>query len=1416
MIIPATETAGLRVQQNFYLHGQAQRSVTDDHLYGQSRPNNEAKQGFTYQSVNNLNSYIPSSQLSQASSYISNQETVAVASPMVQAIPQTPKIPQFQSKIPVLPVVQEQVHVNTSNETKSSQEPKQDLPTLNLPTQKSPSQNLPKNPVNEQKLTNPPTPSPKYHHRLKKSNSSSDQLLTQIIHDYDKRFNHLKLLLNDTNQHASSVRKLLSPLFPSTNSCLVNNCKACLIAPFTKNESGIGSTNTSPVTEYCPKSTPFQEENSSDRRNSECGKHAMRKEGEKEGQSTPSIVIWGQSYQAKRLLVGEILGQYVLPSNLPSRPIRINAGLETKTQTNDNYVFLDRISQGNSPVIVPSVNSTIQARPTSLDLTSPSNQTIPFIGSQPYQNSLNDIESEEEILEIESENHEFEIELHENASEEATRDQETKEEMTQDEQIRLQSRRQTISRSISRSKSHSSTSSDSCDYNHDFYQRFSVCDKNPVDLGIDHPLLKAGWQIIVAPSDSSDKYSANEIINFCTDSVTPFVLYALDQEQLSEREIEELQVVRKLMPNTAICLIQTVSTATSSSDKMDLFEQQLVNLNFLTDKSHKDTENTAGLVCMCSECMEDHHQVYNWLSVQGRTQLIDYDSFQHPNQFNQKLLQYVRRQARSYLVDNVKTLLSHHRHLFQQLIFASHSAKQDVILAPKRFQWAKEQEMKSFTWLLKKLSKRSTMEFMLKSWKEIRADLEATLRKNCKSNESGDLDQNLDRKHGTQGEIYNRAIISRIIVQMLCKRLNKFIGFKLSDTLVRLVRRLENKGKGGTTPATSEYLSKVVGNHVKSNSTITPNSTKFNTSPSSGIDTDIVDDTMDSHDLFDSSLRSNLTNLNIPPASASSLLFQHSTGTSSSINSNLGNNLGSNLNNFSQSLKSVINSNTNNGHIIEITKTPNGYLYLLQNSIQLASKNITPKSIFNLTRLFFTNVRKTFSKSNAQNSREEYELTEIFEAIDSDKLVFSVLQSVEQMAAESHEGFLKTIDEVEETFVNRLEKLEKTRKSLCRDAAPRVARLAMESRAFLDTLCNGTPKLDREIGRGQYGVVYACHRWGKYGGSKQKPLAVKSVIPPDEKHWFDLAVEFCHMRCLPDNERICKPLGVVIDTKCQLNPTDDPQAAVLLVMERQERDLHTALKIGDLSGVERFQVAIDVVDGIRFLHQHGLVHRDIKLKNVLLDQENRGKITDLGFCKPDAMLNASIVGTPIHMAPELFTGSYDASVDIYALGILLWYILSGQVKLPKSYERCPTREHLWSMVRRGIRPELPPAPQVNYPKKKDIKYSNKSKCEQKINQKTLLPNALLKLQQQVLTSNKDLLEVISNCWAQKPTERPVSGEVKQVLENILSEMKAMPCLFSEDVGGVGDSKNSNNNNNKVCTGEAVMEWEKVGHDWTFI
>ncbi|XP_077785127.1 dual serine/threonine and tyrosine protein kinase isoform X3 [Podarcis muralis] len=340
------------------------------------------------------------------------------------------------------------------------------------------------------------------------------------------------------------------------------------------------------------------------------------------------------------------------------------------------------------------------------------------------------------------------------------------------------------------------------------------------------------------------------------------------------------------------------------------------------------------------------------------------------------------------------------------------------------------------------------------------------------------------------------------------------------------------------------------------------------------------------------------------------------------------------------------------------------------------------------------------------------------ESLSASRLAKSICSQFRTRLYISHDAFAASLRQLEAGHSGRLEKTEDLWLKVRKDHAPRLARLSLESRSLQDVLLHGKPKLGRELGRGQYGVVYLCNAWGGHF-----PCALKSVVPPDEKHWNDLALEFHYMRSLPKHERLVDLHGSVID----YGYGGGSSIAVLLIMEQLHRDLYTGLK-AELTLEIRLQIALDVVEGIRFLHSQGLVHRDIKLKNVLLDKNSRAKITDLGFCKPEAMMSGSIVGTPIHMAPELFTGKYDNSVDVYAFGILFWYICSGQVKLPEAFERCASKDHLWNNVRRGVRPE------------------------------------------RLRIFDEECWQLMEACWDGDPSQRPLLGIVQPTLQNIMDRL----------------------------------------------
>ncbi|XP_015754168.1 PREDICTED: protein kinase C iota type-like [Acropora digitifera] len=85
---------------------------------------------------------------------------------------------------------------------------------------------------------------------------------------------------------------------------------------------------------------------------------------------------------------------------------------------------------------------------------------------------------------------------------------------------------------------------------------------------------------------------------------------------------------------------------------------------------------------------------------------------------------------------------------------------------------------------------------------------------------------------------------------------------------------------------------------------------------------------------------------------------------------------------------------------------------------------------------------------------------------------------------------------------------------------------------------------------------------------------------------------------------------------------------------------------------------------LNFLHERGVIYRDLKLDNVLLDSDGHVKLTDYGMCKEGLRpgdTTSTFCGTPNYIAPEILRGEdYGFSVDWWALGVLLFEMLAGR------------------------------------------------------------------------------------------------------------------------------------------------------------
>ncbi|XP_041348324.1 uncharacterized protein LOC121367932 [Gigantopelta aegis] len=142
-----------------------------------------------------------------------------------------------------------------------------------------------------------------------------------------------------------------------------------------------------------------------------------------------------------------------------------------------------------------------------------------------------------------------------------------------------------------------------------------------------------------------------------------------------------------------------------------------------------------------------------------------------------------------------------------------------------------------------------------------------------------------------------------------------------------------------------------------------------------------------------------------------------------------------------------------------------------------------------------------------------------------------------------------------------------------------------------------------------------------------------------------------------------------------------------------------SLQLDSMKKVASF--AEQVCCGLQYLHNKGLVHRDMKLENILLTGDDVVKLTDVGLAKRAIDIAGTLAGTPVYMAPEILLqkGRYDFKADIYSMAVILWEMWYGmdaadhiQGQLFGTFE---------SAISTGLRPSLtmndkPPADWVNF------------------------------------------------------------------------------------------------------------------------
>jgi serine/threonine protein kinase len=136
-----------------------------------------------------------------------------------------------------------------------------------------------------------------------------------------------------------------------------------------------------------------------------------------------------------------------------------------------------------------------------------------------------------------------------------------------------------------------------------------------------------------------------------------------------------------------------------------------------------------------------------------------------------------------------------------------------------------------------------------------------------------------------------------------------------------------------------------------------------------------------------------------------------------------------------------------------------------------------------------------------------------------------------------------------------------------------------------------------------------------------------------------------------------------------------------------------------LSVQEAIGIAVQLADALQYCHERGVIHRDLKPENVLITPDGQVKLVDFGIALLRGARRLTFsrltnsVGTPDYMAPEQVSGERgDARTDVYAVGVMLYEMLTGEVPFQGDTPMAVMSQRLQreAPLLRRIRPDVPP------------------------------------------------------------------------------------------------------------------------------